>query len=115
MVVLYSDWLNALANKSDYMNTKLTGSKAEDYESLTVDDTAGGFAYDGAAIKAFVTCEDAQVRFRTDGTSPTADEGHLLNQGDILILDSNEDILAFEAIRTGSTSGILKATFSGVA
>ncbi len=98
-------------NEDGSINTQVTGSSAEDYESLTVDDTAGGFTYSGSAIKAIITCEDAQVRFRTDGTSPTASEGHILNEEDTLILDSNEDILAFEAIRTGATSGVLKATF----
>ncbi len=101
------------------LDTQLTGSKAEDYESLTVDNTGGGVAFTvatvGTAIKAFITCETAQVRFTTDGTAPTTTEGHLLNPGDILKLDSNDDILAFRAIRTGATSGVLKATFQEVA
>jgi len=87
------------------------------HESLTVDATVGGvgFATHAANIYALVTAETAQVRFTVDGTAPTTTVGHLLNPGDTLELDSNEDIDAFRAIRTGAASGVLKATFSGVA
>ena len=83
--------------------------------ATAVGSAAVGFTYTGAAIYATITCEDAQIRFRTDGTSPTADEGHVLNPGDVLTLDSNEDILAFEAIRVGDTDAELRATFREVA
>tara|TARA_Y100000310_G_scaffold331123_2_gene404140 strand:- start:153 stop:434 length:282 start_codon:yes stop_codon:yes gene_type:complete len=35
-----------------------------------------------------VTVEDDQVRYRDDGAAPTASEGHLLNDGDVLTFDS---------------------------
>ena len=87
------------------------------HESLTVDNTVGGvgFATHAANIYALVTVETAQVRFTVDGTAPTTTIGHLANPGDTIYLDSNADIDAFRAIRTGSVSGVLKATFSGVA
>ena len=91
------------------------GSKVSAYESLTVADTAVAFAYSGTLPLATITCEVAQVRFRIDGTNPTATEGHVLNPGDTLKLDSNEDIKAFRVIRTGVTSGILKISVSEVA
>jgi len=94
---------------------KLTGSKAENHESLTVSDTATGFVYAGAAIYAIITLEDAQVRFWTDGTSPTADNGHILDPGDVLELDSNEDINNFKAITTGDINAVLRITFKEVA
>ena len=102
---------------TDTVNAQLTGSNAAVHESLTVDNTVGGVGFAGHAanIYALITCETAQVRFTVDGTAPTTTVGHLLNPGDVLRLDSNADIAAFRAIRTGATSGVLKATFSGVA
>lgn len=99
------------------VDVQVIGSDAAVHESLTVDATVGGKAFTtaGANRYAFITCETAQVRFTTNGTAPTTTVGHLLNPGDILKLDSNADIAAFRAIRTGSVSGVLKATFSGVA
>ncbi len=100
------------------LDVAVTGSNAAVHESLTVDATVGGVGFVGHAANryAFITCETAQVRFTIDGTAaPTTTVGHLLNPGDILKLDSNADIAAFRAIRTGATSGVLKATFSGVA
>ena len=98
-------------------NVQLTGSNAATYESLTVADSAIGFTAGtyGTNIYATISCEIAQIRFRVDGTNPTISEGHILNPDDILKLDSLADITAFRAIRTGSISGTLKATFSGVA
>ena len=90
---------------------------ADDYESVTVADTAIGFTaltY-GTNTHALITAETAQMRYRADGTNPTAAEGHILNPGDVVTLTSLADITAFRAIRTGAVSGVLKVTFSGVA
>lgn len=91
----------------------------EEYETLTVDATVGGKGFTAAKItgmtKAFITCETAQVRFTLDGTAPTTTIGHLLNPGDILRLDSAADLVAFRAIRTGATSGVLQGSFGGAA
>ena len=62
--------------------------------------------------KAFITVETAQIRFTVDGTAPTITVGHILNAGDNLTIDSNEDIAAFRAIRTSSTSGVIQCTYS---
>ena len=96
---------------------QLTGSNAANYESVTVANSAIGLTAGtyGANVYALITCETAQIRFRIDGTNPTASEGHVLNPGDILRLNSNADIAAFKAIRTGSVSGVIKVTYSGVA
>ena len=95
---------------------QLSGSNASAYEALTIDNTAGGIvltaAKYGTCTKAFITCEAAQVRFTLDGTAPTTSVGHLLDDGDILTLDSNEDIAAFKAIRTGEVSASLQCTYS---
>ena len=100
-------------------NVQVKGGNAAAHESVTVDATVGGVALTagtyGTIIYAFITAETAQMRFTVDGTAPTTTVGHLLNPGDILELDSLSDITAFRAIRTGSVSGVIKVTYSGVA
>ena len=87
---------------------------ASNYESITVADTAIGLTSDtyGSATKAEMTLETAQIRVRKDGTDPTAAEGHPVEIGDIITLNSAADIATFKAIRTGGTSGVLKVTYS---
>lgn len=92
---------------------------ANQYESIDVEDTAIGFTTallrseddSTRCDRVFITAETAQMRFRYDGTAPTDTEGHLLNVGDPLVLDDHQSITDFKAIRTGSTSGVLKVTF----
>ena len=105
------------AGTSNIGNVTVRGSDAAAYESVTVADSAIGFTAGtyGTNTRAIITCETAQIRFRIDGTDPTAAEGHLLNPGDTLELDSLADITAFRAIRTGSVSGVIKVSYSGVA
>ena len=87
------------------------------YESLTVANVALALTLSkyaqpgGYAIKAFITLEDAQVRWRIDGTNPTATEGHLLDAGQNLSLESAEAVRQFKAIRTGDVSGVIKVSY----
>lgn len=97
-------------------SVQLSGSKAQDSETITVDNTVGGKALTTAKIagctKAFITVEDAQLRWTVDGTAPTTTVGHIANPYDIIDLVSAEDMAAFRAIRTGSTSAKLYCTYS---
>lgn len=89
-------------------------ASASEYESVTIADSAIGLSaliYVNAT-KAEMSLEDAEIRIRKDGTNPTASEGHIVYPGDEIILGSAADIANFKAIRTGSTSGILKVTYS---
>ena len=100
----------------DAFNVQLSGSKAAEFETVTIDNTAGGVALTAAkyvtCIKALISVETAQIRFTVDGTAPTTTVGHILNSGDVLSLTSNEDIAAFKAIRTGTSSGTIQVTYS---
>jgi hypothetical protein len=62
-------------------------------------------------VRAVMTLETAQVRYRYDGTNPTSSEGHLLEIGETLVLEGAANIDKFKAIRTGSTDGTLKVTY----
>lgn len=83
------------------------------YESVTVAGTAGSLTAATAdnAVKATVTVETAQVRYRGDGTAPTAAVGHILNAGDVLTLESNDEIKRAQFIRTTGTSATLRVTY----
>lgn len=92
-------------------------SDAFAYESVTVTGTAGGltastfFIPQHPATRALLTLETGEIRFRYDGTAPTASEGHLLEAGQQLELLGTAAIANFKAIRTTSTSGVLKVSY----
>lgn len=84
------------------------------YESVTVATVAVSLTsgtYDNAN-RAELSLEGGQIRVRKDNTEPTTSEGHIVNAGDVITLDSRADIASFKAIRTGSVDGTLKATYS---
>lgn len=60
-------------------------------------------------VELFVTL--AQLRFRTDGTDPTAGVGEILNPFDRYTLTDRNDMLNFRAIRVGGTSANLRARY----
>lgn len=83
------------------------------FESLTVADTAVGVAFvdAGDAERMFITVETAQARYRYDGSDPTAAIGHLAEIGDVIVIEGTSNIAEFRAIRTGSTSAVLRITY----
>ncbi len=99
------------------MNGLEDASEAFAHEAVTVAGvaiglTAATYAPAGApgAVRAVLTLEAGQVRYRYDGTDPTATTGHLLEIGDVLMLEGAGNIGRFRAIRTG-VSGTLRVTF----
>ena len=89
---------------------------AQAFEKITVDNTVGGKALTsgtfGTRRYAYIQVETAPMRFRIDGGAPTTTDGHLVNPGDAIPLDSNEDITAFRAIRTTATNAVIQVTYS---
>lgn len=85
------------------------------FETLTITGAAGGVALTsgtyGTRRYAVITVDTADIRFTVDGTPPTATVGHLLSPDDTLTLRSNEDIVAFRAIRTGSVSAVIQVSY----
>jgi len=98
-----------------YITVKKTIAFA--YESITVSSSAVGFTSSvyktssHTAQVAFITCEDAQIRYRYDGTNPTASEGHILNSGDTLLIEGLTNIENFRAIRTGASDAKIRVTY----
>jgi len=83
--------------------------------SLPVDlITNGDPTLPGKAKRAYITCEDAAVRWRADGEAPDADEGHMLADGDsISFLSANfrQLLEKIEFIADTGTDGALKITY----
>lgn len=90
------------------------------YEQITVAATAIGFtaakintgAGHPQATRAYCRLETAEIRFRTDGGTPTTTVGTLLEPGDTLEVNDAIQLPQFLAIRTGGTSGSLSCTYS---
>ncbi len=92
------------------------------FEALSVAGTAVGFteathspsgATSGTpAISAHVSVEGAQVRWRADGTDPTATVGTILNEGDEIVVWGTQDIRSIKFIRTGGVSATLNTDFA---
>lgn len=85
------------------------------YESLTIAASSVGLSAASPVVpKSFVgVLETAQVRFRGDGTAPTATEGVVMEVGDQITLTADE-IVNMRFFRTGGTSGVLKGHFFDV-
>ena len=83
-------------------------------EALAVAGAAVGFtaATFLAATVAFVQCQDAAIRYRLDGTNPTATVGLRLDPGDVLVLDFPDQISRIRFIRESGTSAVAFAQFA---
>jgi len=91
---------------------------AYDFESVTVANTAIGLTSSKyyptdapMARSVIITVETAQIRFRMDGTNPTATEGHIAEIGDAITISGIVNIKNFRAIRTTSTSATIKVSY----
>ena len=92
---------------------KVAGGRFDAFETLTVSTASVGFT---AATRddrrfALVTCETADVRYRLDGTAPTASVGHVLPAGGGVFLDSPHQVANFRAIRKDSADASLSCSF----
>ncbi len=92
------------------------------YEVLTVGATPLGFSISkynptsGPYAKMYaqavlISVEDADVRFRLDGGTPTSTEGHQMSNGDNLILTGTQAIKQFRAAKAGDASATLRVTY----
>ena len=80
---------------------------------LSIDNTAAGIAL---TVPATGMCAEIYVRtaaivFTRDGTAPTATLGIQANAGDIIMLNSREELENFLAIRQGGTSATVDVEY----
>ncbi len=106
-------WQPKVTNIDGSVTAQLTGSSAAAFESLSVDDsvtelTAGTY---GTATAAMISVEDHSMRYRVDGGDPTDAIGHLVDDGDTIILATASDIANFKAIRTTGDDAEIEVTY----
>lgn len=92
---------------------ELVGPQHGSFEALSVSTAAVGFtaATVGNRAHAHVLVEDAAVRYRTDGTDPTASVGTPLEVGDQLKLNNARDIANIRFIRRDGVDATLNSHF----
>ena len=74
------------------------------FEQITVGASAIGLTAASIGKAAFITIENADIRYRIDGTNPTATVGHLVGNGGSIYLAEVKSLANFKMIRTGDTS-----------
>lgn len=90
-----------------------------DFETITVSSVAVGFTSSKLApenskapSRALVSFETATMRFRYDGGDPTSTVGHpTSSSGDSFILEGEESLRNFKAIRSGESDGTIQVTY----
>ena len=80
---------------------------------LSIDNTAAGIALTvpRTAMCAEIYVRTAAIVFTRDGTAPTATLGIQANAGDIIMLNSREELENFRAIRQGGTNATLDVEY----
>jgi hypothetical protein len=63
------------------------------------------------ARAAMLSSEDGDLRFRIDGGSPSASDGHYLVNGDCLVLSGSQALQKFQAVRAGDANATLRITY----
>lgn len=86
--------------------------KSLGYEQITDLDPAVGLTIPDGTSFAVIQCEGAGVRWRDDGTSPTAAVGMILNVGEELIYDVGQGLDRLEFFEL-STASILNVSYYG--
>lgn len=81
------------------------------YQQLTVSTTAVGLTVPSNAGRAVVVVEAQPLRYRDDGTNPTASVGMLCVAATRFDIESREALLAFKAIRSGGTDSVLSISY----
>lgn len=86
--------------------TLTVGAAAMGITSTLVDRPSTTNGQSRTAEYALLTVETNSIRYRTDGTAPTAAVGHLLVAGDVLVLDNLDDIRRFKAIQVSAGASV---------
>lgn len=63
------------------------------------------------ARAALMTSEGGDIRFRFDGSPPTASEGHYFTSGDTLVITGTQALQQFQALKAGTDNSTLRVTY----
>ena len=86
---------------------------AQDFESITVSNTAVGLTPAKIASKegCFISVEDQTIRYRYDGADPTASVGHILYPASRMNLMHPTILGDVKFIRAESSDATLRVTY----
>lgn len=85
---------------------------ADSFEQIAIDSTAIALTTPPEGVlKALISVETADIRFRIDGTDPTSTVGQPALKDDVIVLSNAIDISKFKAIKSGSTAATLSVTY----
>jgi len=91
------------------------------FETITIDNSVTSLTRSiyapgtgGDASRAYLTLENGSIRYRYDGGNPTANVGHLLMDGNFLVLEGEQQLSDFKAIRTESRNGTISITYERI-
>ena len=80
------------------------------YQQLTVN-TAVGLTVPSGANKAIIISDVANMRWRDDGTDPTASVGMNLLRFNVLVIESQAMLDTIKFIKQDSTNGVLNISY----
>lgn len=87
------------------------GSTPVGMEQITVDNTVKTLTVPAGATRAKVFIEDAEQRLTVDGTLPSTTVGALVFVGDVIKLNSPEEMSGFKITRATATSGAITVLY----
>ena len=79
--------------------------------ALSIATTVVTLTVPNAAMCAEIYVRTASIVFTRDGTDPTATQGIQADVGDIILLNSREELDNFEAIRQGGQSATIDVEY----
>lgn len=98
---------------SNVSATHPAGIKPLGYQQITVSTTAVALTVPANAVRAVLVVEDQPLRWRDDGTDPTASAGFLVKADVVFELHGTLSLNAFKAIRDDSSDAVLSVSYYG--
>jgi len=95
------------------METHPIGLKSKGYQQVTVSTVAIGLTVPAGTVRAVFGVEDQSLRYRVDGTVPTASVGVLAKADASFELYGRTVLTAFKTIRVDGTDSVLSVHYYG--
>jgi hypothetical protein len=92
-----------------YESVTSSGTNVKTLTASNVNPGTANSMYGRTAESILLTIEGDAIRFRVDGTSPTASVGHALGTGNSMTLE--KDLINFKAITTGTGTSTMHITY----
>jgi len=89
------------------------GIKPKGFQALAVSATAVALTVPSGAVRAIIAVEAQPIRWRDDGTNPSATVGFLEVATSRFTISGKESLLAFKAIKDGATDSALSVVYYG--